>query len=59
MTFSIVLALMLGGLVLRVSSVAVVTRFERGVVLRSGRLSGVVRGALPGEAAVSAASTGR
>jgi regulator of protease activity HflC (stomatin/prohibitin superfamily) len=45
MTFYyILLALLLGGLVLLGSSVRVVTQFERGVVLRFGRLSGDVRG---------------
>jgi regulator of protease activity HflC (stomatin/prohibitin superfamily) len=42
--FYILLALLLGGLVLLGSSVRVVTQFERGVVLRFGRLSGDVRG---------------
>ncbi len=42
--FCILLALLLGGLVLLGSSVRVVTQFERGVVLRFGRLSGDVRG---------------
>jgi regulator of protease activity HflC (stomatin/prohibitin superfamily) len=44
MTVYILLALVLGGLVLIGSSMRVVTQFERGVVLRFGRLSGAVRG---------------
>jgi regulator of protease activity HflC (stomatin/prohibitin superfamily) len=44
MTLYILLALVLGGLVLLGSSVRVVTQFERGVVLRFGRLRGDVRG---------------
>jgi regulator of protease activity HflC (stomatin/prohibitin superfamily) len=44
MTLYILLALVLAGLVLLGSSVRVVTQFERGVVLRFGRLSGAVRG---------------
>jgi hypothetical protein len=44
MTLYILLVLVLGALVLLGSSVRVVTQFERGVVLRFGRLSGAVRG---------------
>jgi regulator of protease activity HflC (stomatin/prohibitin superfamily) len=44
MTLYVLLACVLGGLVLLGSSVRVVTQFERGVVLRFGRLSGAVRG---------------
>jgi regulator of protease activity HflC (stomatin/prohibitin superfamily) len=44
MTLYILLAVLLGGLVLVGSSARVVTQFERGVVLRFGRLSGAVRG---------------
>ena len=44
MTLSILLALLIAGLVVLGSSVRVVTQFERGVVLRFGRLSGGVRG---------------
>jgi regulator of protease activity HflC (stomatin/prohibitin superfamily) len=44
MTLYILLALLVAGLVLLSSSVRVVTQFERGVVLRFGRLSGDVRG---------------
>ena len=44
MTLYILLALLGAGLVLLGSSVRVVTQFERGVVLRFGRLSGAVRG---------------
>jgi regulator of protease activity HflC (stomatin/prohibitin superfamily) len=44
MTLYVLLALLVAGLVLLGSSVRVVTQFERGVVLRFGRLSGAVRG---------------
>jgi regulator of protease activity HflC (stomatin/prohibitin superfamily) len=44
MTLYILLAVVLGGLLLLGSSARVVTQFERGVVLRFGRLSGAVRG---------------
>jgi regulator of protease activity HflC (stomatin/prohibitin superfamily) len=44
MTLYIVLALLIAGLVLLGSSVRVITQFERGVVLRFGRLTGAVRG---------------
>jgi regulator of protease activity HflC (stomatin/prohibitin superfamily) len=44
MTLYVLLAVLLGLLVLLGSSVRVVTQFERGVVLRFGRLSGAVRG---------------
>jgi regulator of protease activity HflC (stomatin/prohibitin superfamily) len=44
MTLYILLALLVAGLVLLSSSVRVVTQFERGVVLRFGRLRGEVRG---------------
>jgi len=44
MTAYILLVLVLAGLVLLASGVRVITQFERGVVLRFGRLNGVVRG---------------
>jgi regulator of protease activity HflC (stomatin/prohibitin superfamily) len=44
MTLYILLALLVAGLALLGGSVRVVTQFERGVVLRFGRLSGEVRG---------------
>jgi regulator of protease activity HflC (stomatin/prohibitin superfamily) len=44
MTLYILLAALVAGLVLLGSCVRVVTQFERGVVLRFGRLSGAVRG---------------
>jgi regulator of protease activity HflC (stomatin/prohibitin superfamily) len=44
MTLYVLVTLLIAGLVLLGSSVRVVTQFERGVVLRFGRLSGAVRG---------------
>jgi regulator of protease activity HflC (stomatin/prohibitin superfamily) len=44
MTLYILLTRLAAGLVLLGSSVGVVTQFERGVVLRFGRLSGAVGG---------------
>jgi regulator of protease activity HflC (stomatin/prohibitin superfamily) len=44
MTLYLLLAVLGAGLVLLGSSVRVVTQFERGVVLRFGRLSGAVHG---------------
>jgi regulator of protease activity HflC (stomatin/prohibitin superfamily) len=43
MTLYVLVTLLIAGLVLLGSSVRVVTQFERGVVLRFGRLSGAVR----------------
>jgi regulator of protease activity HflC (stomatin/prohibitin superfamily) len=51
MALYVVLTVVLAGLALLASSVRVVTQFERGVVLRFGRLSGPVRG--PGLAFVA------
>jgi regulator of protease activity HflC (stomatin/prohibitin superfamily) len=43
MVFYVLLALLVVGVVLLVSSVPVITQFERGVVLRLGRLRGATR----------------
>jgi regulator of protease activity HflC (stomatin/prohibitin superfamily) len=56
MTLSILLALLIAGLVVLGSSVRVVTQFERGVVLRFGRLSGGVRAATSAHGGVGVAA---